>query len=209
MTTTFHPSLSAANLKALIGIRVYFLMTVATNVISLSTHPISCTFFELLLTAHTVMIMKPLLGSRSAMGEYRPKGSQLRTVRWRVMESILQSAAIFLVSSIVYTVMTFVSPLGFGFWHYISHPIVVRMSSGPLAVEVTERISPAATLCTGDSLHAHSRAHLPHSSRIPPVCTGRTSYQPRRLSIPTRRTALPHALALALVPVASSDRAWY
>ncbi|KAI0753714.1 hypothetical protein C8Q74DRAFT_1373666 [Fomes fomentarius] len=106
VTTTFHPSLSAVNLKALIGTRVYFLLTVATNVISL------------------IMIMKPLLGSRSAMGEYRPKGSQLRTVRWRVMESILQSAAIFLVSSLVYTVMTFVSPLGFGFWHYISHPIV-------------------------------------------------------------------------------------
>ena len=74
-----------------------------------------------------MLVMKPLMVSRRGVREYRPKGSQLRTVRWRVMESILQSAAVFTVSSLCFTVTTFVSPLGISFSHYFFPPIVVSI----------------------------------------------------------------------------------
>ncbi|TFK81979.1 hypothetical protein K466DRAFT_317967 [Polyporus arcularius HHB13444] len=86
--------------------RTYFMMTLLTNVLA------------------TVLVMRPLLVSRRDVREYRPKGSQLRTVRWRVMESILQSAAVFTISSLCFTVTTFVSPLGVSFSHYFFPPIV-------------------------------------------------------------------------------------
>ncbi|RPD58556.1 hypothetical protein L226DRAFT_572906 [Lentinus tigrinus ALCF2SS1-7] len=86
--------------------RTYFSMTLLTNVLA------------------TVLVMKPLLVSRRGVREYRPKGSQLRTVRWRVMESILQSAAVFTISSLCFTVTTFVSPLGVSFSHYFFPPVV-------------------------------------------------------------------------------------
>ncbi len=73
--------------------------------------------------------MRPLLVSRRGVREYRPKGSQLRTVRWRVMESILQSAAVFTISSLCFTVTTFVSPLGVSFSHYFFPPVVVSILS--------------------------------------------------------------------------------
>ena len=80
-------------------------------------------------TDDAVLVMKPLMVSRRGVREYRPKGSQLRTVRWRVMESILQSAAVFTVSSLCFTVTTFVSPLGISFSHYFFPPIVVSLLS--------------------------------------------------------------------------------
>ncbi|KAI0742376.1 hypothetical protein C8Q80DRAFT_1273061 [Daedaleopsis nitida] len=89
-----------------ICVRVYFILNVVTNVIA------------------TVLVMKPLVVSRTGLHEYRPKGSPLRTVRWRVMESILQSAAIFTVSALVFTITQFVSPLGSAFCHYFFPPVV-------------------------------------------------------------------------------------
>ena len=60
------------------------------------------------------------------MRAYGPEGAALRTVRWRAMGSILQSAAIFTISSIAYMINQFVSQTGLAFCHYMFPSIVVR-----------------------------------------------------------------------------------
>ena len=72
--------------------------------------------------------MRPLLSSRRGVQEYRPEGSRLRTVKWRVAESIIQSAAVLTISAVSFAVTSFVSPSGFSVCHYIFPPIVVRLS---------------------------------------------------------------------------------
>ncbi|TBU28398.1 hypothetical protein BD311DRAFT_328304 [Dichomitus squalens] len=72
----------------------------------------------------TVLVMRPLWSSRGEVSEYRPDGFRLRTVRWRVAKSIVQSAAVFTISAICFTVNSFVSPLGLSASHYIFPPTV-------------------------------------------------------------------------------------
>lgn len=109
--------------------RTYFMMTLLTNVLATgkhsSIHPTP--HGKLTTKRHVALVMRPLLVSRRGVREYRPKGSQLRTVRWRVMESILQSAAVFTISSLCFTVTTFVSALGVSFSHYFFPPVVVSI----------------------------------------------------------------------------------
>ena len=76
------------------------------------------------------LILQPILFSHRGVREYRPEGSALRTVRWRVMGSILQTAAIFTISSLAYTVMQFASPIGLSLCHYVFPSIVVRLFLG-------------------------------------------------------------------------------
>ncbi|KAM5539329.1 hypothetical protein V8D89_007020 [Ganoderma adspersum] len=86
--------------------QIYFLISVTTNVLV------------------TALVMRPLLSSRSGVQEYRPEGSRLRTVKWRVAESIIQSAAVLTISAVSFAVTSFVSPSGFSVCHYIFPPIV-------------------------------------------------------------------------------------
>ncbi|KAM5539581.1 hypothetical protein V8D89_006690 [Ganoderma adspersum] len=86
--------------------QIYFLISVTTNVLV------------------TALVMRPLLSSRSGVQEYRPEGSRLRTVKWRVAESIIQSAAVLTISAVSFAVTSFVSPSGFSVCHFIFPPIV-------------------------------------------------------------------------------------
>ena len=86
--------------------------------------------------------MRPLLSSRRGVQEYRPEGSRLRTVKWRVAESIIQSAAVLTISAVSFAVTSFVSPSGFSVCHYIFPPIVVRLSLSALHPPFTLHPSP-------------------------------------------------------------------
>lgn len=72
--------------------------------------------------------MKPILISRGSVREYRPEGSRLRAVKWRVMGSIFQSAAIFTLSSVAFTVTFFTNVIGYGLCHSIFQSAVVSAS---------------------------------------------------------------------------------
>ena len=115
----------------------YFVVAVATNVLSTRTHLVYSWIGQYSLGSRCpVLVMKPLVSSRRGVREYQPKGSQLRTMRWRLMESMLQSAAIFTISSLSFTVTHFVSPLGYSFCHYFLPPIVVRLDWSPYSVDL-------------------------------------------------------------------------
>ncbi|KAH9916595.1 uncharacterized protein BXZ73DRAFT_53727 [Epithele typhae] len=86
--------------------RAFFVLAVATNLLA------------------TGLILQPILISRRGAREYRPEGSALRTLRWRAMGYILQSAAIFTISSLCYMVTIFVDPVGFMICHYLFPPVV-------------------------------------------------------------------------------------
>ncbi|KAI1795364.1 hypothetical protein LXA43DRAFT_39039 [Ganoderma leucocontextum] len=84
-------------------------------------------YFVIAVTANvvvTALVMRPLLSSRRGVQEYRPEGSRLRTVKWRVAESIIQSAAVLTISAVSFAVTSFVSPSGFSVCHFIFPPIV-------------------------------------------------------------------------------------
>ncbi|PIL26567.1 hypothetical protein GSI_12325 [Ganoderma sinense ZZ0214-1] len=86
--------------------QIYFVISVTANVLV------------------TALVMRPLLSSRRGVQEYRPEGSRLRTVKWRVAESIIQSAAVLTISAVSFAVTAFASPAGFSVCHYIFPPVV-------------------------------------------------------------------------------------
>ncbi|KAH9916604.1 uncharacterized protein BXZ73DRAFT_105797 [Epithele typhae] len=89
----------------------FFVLTAVTNVLS------------------TALVLKPVLFPRQRLHEYHPDGWGLGAVKWRVMRSVLHSAAIFTVSSVLFVTTFFTSPHGFAVCHTIFLPTVAIVFS--------------------------------------------------------------------------------
>ncbi|KAI0669073.1 hypothetical protein C8Q78DRAFT_993167 [Trametes maxima] len=88
-------------------VNAFFVLSVVTNVTS------------------TALIMKRILWSQASIREQRARGSQLKSVRWRVVESLVQSAAIYSIASISLAVTSFLSPsIGFPACHSVFPSII-------------------------------------------------------------------------------------
>ncbi|KAI0640922.1 hypothetical protein C8Q79DRAFT_1014763 [Trametes meyenii] len=88
-------------------VNAFFVLSVVTNVTS------------------TTLIMKRILWSQASIREQRARGSQLKSVRWRVVESLVQSAAIYSIASISLAVTSFLSPsIGFPACHSVFPSII-------------------------------------------------------------------------------------
>ncbi|KAI0691713.1 hypothetical protein C8Q76DRAFT_257981 [Earliella scabrosa] len=102
----------ASTLTALVN--AFFLLSVATNLIS------------------TGLIMVPILRSDYEVQGYLADHSQGRSVKWRVFESILQSAAIYSIASISLAITSFVSPtVGFPACHSVFPSVIVSAACLP------------------------------------------------------------------------------
>ncbi|KAI0351211.1 hypothetical protein OH77DRAFT_1462363 [Trametes cingulata] len=88
-------------------VNAFFILSVAANITS------------------TALIMKRILWSQGGARERRARGSQRKTVQWRVVESLVQSAAIYSAASISLAVTSFLSPaIGFPACHSVFPSII-------------------------------------------------------------------------------------
>ncbi|KAI0632675.1 hypothetical protein C8Q77DRAFT_835838 [Trametes polyzona] len=124
-------------------VNAFFILSVATNVTS------------------TALIMKRILWVRgSAHGQrgHRSRGgarSQRKTVQWRVVESLVQSAAVYSVASISLAVTSFMSPaIGFPACHSVFPSII-----GLVFVLIVIRISWNAGATTADAQRQTALRH--------------------------------------------------
>ncbi|KAI0364031.1 hypothetical protein BV20DRAFT_57051 [Pilatotrama ljubarskyi] len=117
-------------------VNAFFILSVATNVTA------------------TGLIMKRILWSQGSARERRSRGSQRKTMQWRVVESLVQSAAIYSAASISLAVTSFLSPaIGFPACHSVFPSII-----GIVFVLIVIRIS----LNTGGA-DVHRQTTLRHS----------------------------------------------
>ena len=71
--------------------------------------------------------MTPILQSGGNIQDYLPYNASARSIKWRVAESILQSAAIYSITSISLAVTSFVSPtIAFPACHSVFPSVIVR-----------------------------------------------------------------------------------
>ena len=125
-------NVNAAKVNACLG--TYLVVTVGTNLlatgarISLYVVVSHLSLYRVLTHVYAALVIAPILFPRRPVREYRPEGSRLRAVKWRVMESILQSAAVFTLSSVAFMVTFFTSALAYSLCHSIFQPVVVSLT---------------------------------------------------------------------------------
>ncbi len=118
--------------------------------------------------------MKRILCSSIDVQEYYPEDSPVRSVKWRVFESILQSAAIYSAASLSLAVTAFVSPtIAFPALHSVFPSVIVSsfLRGYAAAHGSTDGLSrftspPAPRWCSGHRLPAHRSENLPQHACI-------------------------------------------
>lgn len=116
--------------------QAFFLLSFTTNLLSTGKSD-TCMDCSLLTTTFAGLIMRRILWSDIDVQGYHHNAEPVRSVKWRVFESILQSAAIYSVASLSLAVTAFVSPtIAFPALHSVFPSIIVSSILRPARREV-------------------------------------------------------------------------